>query len=726
MKYIVTVLLSLFISNCLNSQNINDRQIERSLKTFDYKSVIDRFEKVKDKTPTIFRLLAESYAHIGEFEQAENYYYLLANSDSAKIDDIFNYINVLRSNGKYQDSKKWAKQYYLFDTNNSYINLLLQNDDQFENLLVDNERFEIFKLDFNNGEQDFGVTFYGKNIVFTSTRQDVEAIRRTDNITGLSFLNLYCGMQKDDGQIVDVKPFDKRLNSKFHDGPASFTFDLHTVAFTRNNVAGNSQKKPVNMNIFFSTNENEKWTKPVPFKYNSKEFSVFHPFFSPDGDIMYFASNMPGGYGGADIYKITKDYNGQWETAVNLGPTVNTKGNELFPSVYDGRYLFFASDGHPGLGGLDVFLYDMAIDSSGSRNLGIPVNSNKDDFSFILDYNGQYGYFSSNREGGEGNDDIYGIKVLRTLEDKALIKCALTDKKSNVLPYPVAYLYDENNVKIDSANGNHQGKFFFEVEKNRSYTIDALKKGFFSQKVSVAVKNNDIYDIRISTEEKPNLQIYGIITQNGTHKPLEDVEILIKNRETQTSTTYKTKKSGGFLITLNNDLGDKLSYEITLKKEGYMTKVLRYDKLLLFDGKTELHNEIDLSMVKITKDLDLGRIADVSHIYFDLGDNFISPDIAFEIDKVIKLLEINPTIKVEIGCHTDCRYDGAYYVNLTAKRAKAIEMYMKKRLENPERITSKGYGATKQLIKCNCDSQGSDGCSQEELQVNRRTEFLIK
>jgi len=723
MKNIIIALLALQLFSIKAHTQELSRRLERNLRSFDYTAIIDKYEKVKPKSPFVLRLLAESYMRLGKLTESENYYFLLTNTDSVKNSDIYNYIHVLRSNGKYIDSERWAKRYVQTDKNNEYINSILEGGTQFYRMRYDNERFSVFNLKFNTDDQDFGVAFYGKNIVFASTRQNVEPIQRTDNLTGLSFLDLYIGRQVDDGQITLIRSFSDKLNTKFHDGPASFTYDLNTIAFTRNSLK-RASGMPVTMEIYFSEKKDQEWQKAIPFKYNSREFSVFHPCLSPDGDTMYFCSNMPGGYGGSDIYKITKDEKGRWGTAQNLGPQINTQGNEVFPSIFENKYLFFATDGRLGLGGLDIFIANLTQDSIKVRNLGVPVNSRADDFALILDYSGQYGYFSSNREGGEGDDDIYGVKVLRSLDDKALVKGVFVDEDKKPLSYPTILVY-YNNSLVDSVEGDHLGEFQFEVEKNRNYVVKTEKKGFRETEKELNIRGKDIYSIELIAEKKPSLQLYGIISEAGTHKPIEDVNVIMKNMNNGETFVFSTKRSGSFFLNLNNNLGDKLSYEITIQKEGFLTKKIKYNKLLIFEGITDLHNEVDLTLVKIEKGTDLSEVAGITSIHFDLDDSYITPDIAMELDKIVGVLTANTKIKIEVGCHTDCRYTGSYYRRLTSSRAEVIEQYLKKRVPNPSRISSKGYAASKPLINCECESR-INPCSQEDLQINRRTEFLIR
>lgn len=707
------------------SQSVNEKRIQKDIKALNFQAIIDKYEGSKDKSYYIYKALAQSYRNIGNMDKAENCYYFIAQSDSCTLEDLLAYIQVLRANGKYKESEKFAEKFLQRDSTNLYVNNLLSNKSLLERINSNVERFEVFPLLMNTEAQDFGIAFYGKRVVFASTRSEIDPIQRKDNLTGMDFLDLYSARQNSDGQLVDLLPFDKKFNKKFHDGPATFDFEHKNIAFTRNNYHSKAKDGSINMEIYFSrVNKKGKWMKPVPFKYNSTEYSVFHPSFSADGDTLYFASDMPGGYGGADLYKVVRNDRGRWDEAVNLGPEINSQMNEVFPFIYDGKYLFFASDGHYGLGQLDIYIADISEKTIRARNLGAPINSKYDDFAIALDYNGEMGYFSSNRIEGKGSDDIYGIKVLRSLDDKALIKGTLTDKVNRPLQYPIAYLYDSSNVKIDSVEGDHLGVFKFEVAKNQRYRVSAYKSNYYMRGEDLLVMDRDVYEINIATERKPDLRLFCIISDKENHHSLENVEVNIFDKTTRKSYYFKTKRAGNFMLNLQNDLGDKLSYEITLSKPGYITKKINYNKIILYEGVTELHNEIDMTMQAAEENTDLATLVDAMFIYFDLGDASIRPDAAMEIDKVVDVLNMNPELKIKVCSHTDCRSDSYYNLKLSKERAASIANYIKNRISKPERVSHEGYGDSKPIVPCSCTSM-SDPCSQEDMQTNRRTEFLI-
>jgi outer membrane protein OmpA-like peptidoglycan-associated protein len=218
----------------------------------------------------------------------------------------------------------------------------------------------------------------------------------------------------DSNQLKNAQVFDKKLNGRLHDGPACFSNDGNFMAFTRNNYHVKTMDRVVELQIWFSSFKDGKWSKPTPFVHNNTAYSVGQPCLTSDGNTMYFASDMPGGFGGVDIYKTTKDSTGVWQKPINLGDKINTEGDEMFPFLEDKNgTFFFSSNGRFGLGGLDIFISTLnGSEFSQPYNAGFPLNTQYDDFAAIVDDKINKGYFSTNRSGGSGGDDIYSLEVL--------------------------------------------------------------------------------------------------------------------------------------------------------------------------------------------------------------------------------------------------------------------------------------------------------------------------
>jgi outer membrane protein OmpA-like peptidoglycan-associated protein len=361
------------------------------------------------------RRLAESYHNMGlDVESEAVYLKLITDNMGVLPEDYYNYAMVLKANGKYTEAAKSMDKFKTLKPNDLRAKDYVENKNEFAALQKDNGIYKIEHLNINTDALDFGTSYYKNSIVFSSTRTNHKMIVRNYNWTNQPFWDIYMA-EVDGDQLKEVEIFDKDLNSKLHDGPVSFSNEGNFIAFTRNTEHDKTKDKVVELQICFSNFVDGKWTDPEPFFLNNEKYSVGHPCLSIDGRTMYFASDMPGGYGGVDIYRISRDASDVWGKAENLGIEINTEGDEMFP-FYEEKNgkLFFASNGHSGLGGLDIFeCTAIGIGFGPVNNAGFPLNTQYNDFAFIVNNELNKGYFSSDRADGSGGDDIYsvGIKV---------------------------------------------------------------------------------------------------------------------------------------------------------------------------------------------------------------------------------------------------------------------------------------------------------------------------
>ncbi len=268
----------------------------------------------------------------------------------------------------------------------------------------DGGRFDIRNLEMNSEESDFGPAFFNGRLVFASSR-DINTIdkRRWDG-NDRDYYDLFVANPGGAGELQDLKYFKRKLNKKFNEGPASFDKDAKFMVFTQNQYDRDEVKT---LKIVTSNYEDGKWSDPIDVPFNHPDYNVGQPSLSLDGKTLYFTSDMPGGFGGTDIYKVNRNEDGTWGRPVNLGDKVNSTKNEMFPFIHREGMLFFASDKIGGLGGLDIYMANVFGTIGDITHLDAPVNSPADDFSFILSTDQYSGYFASNRDGGKGSDDIY-------------------------------------------------------------------------------------------------------------------------------------------------------------------------------------------------------------------------------------------------------------------------------------------------------------------------------
>jgi len=410
--YKIIFILSLFLSQGIEAQTEGVlRKGEKYFQKYSYTKAIEKYESLTEKTTEVKRMLAESYAKIGDTEKSEGYYASIVTATDKTSEDVYNYASILAMNGKHMESENWMKQYSSLSAHDSRALQYTAQPSFYKTLQKDKGQFIIKNLEMNSSQEDFGPIYYKDKIVFTSSRERTVPIKRFWNWNGLPFLDMYEAIPNDENELSDIKELMKgKKNNKYHEGPVTFNSAGNFMVFTRNNYKGKSEDGVIKLQLFSSKLVGEKWEKEIPLPFNSNEYSVGHASLSSDGKTMFFSSDMPGGKGGVDLYKTMRNEDGTWSKAQNLGDKINTEGNELFPFIHTANeMLYFSSNGHLGLGGLDVFEVDLTASNFEVINLGSPINSNKDDFSFILHNNKEKGYFSSNREGGKGSDDIYSF-----------------------------------------------------------------------------------------------------------------------------------------------------------------------------------------------------------------------------------------------------------------------------------------------------------------------------
>lgn len=413
-KLLIPIILFIGISVNVFSQDKSHREIrgDKYYTIYSFEKAIDTYNNVKQLSLEGQRRLAESYYNIDHREKSEEVYSkMLSSSEVLLAEDYYNYAKVLRSNGKYYESEMWMNKFSELKPNDLRVKDYLTNKNELNNLLSDHGNYIITTLKMNTDALDFGTNYFNEKIVFASTKESGKLISRKYNWTGKPYWDLYISEIKDD-QLKNIKRFDKKLNDKLHDGPASFSNNGTFMAITRNHYNDKSKDKVVELQIHFCKLIDGKWSKPEPFFLNNEDYSVGQPCLTKDGNTMYFTSDMPGGYGKTDIYRISKDLNGGWGKPVNLGENINTEGDEMFPFIEEtSNILFFSSNGRFGLGGLDIFVYSVnKFNNSRAYNAGSPLNTRFDDFAAIVDFKQYKGYFSSNRSGGSGGDDLYALR----------------------------------------------------------------------------------------------------------------------------------------------------------------------------------------------------------------------------------------------------------------------------------------------------------------------------
>ena len=694
-------------------------------KNYSYDSAIEKFEAAQDGSIEAKRNLATSYFKVGNTVKAEELYSYLVSQEGATAEDVLVYANILQENKKYSEADVQMAKFNTMSPADSRGKAYASSQGSFSKLSQDKGQFTIKHLDINSEQEDFSPVYYQNKVLFASSREGVKSVMRRWNRNHLPFLDVYQADRADNNDLTNPVDFQKKLNKKYHEGPVCFNTAETKMVLTRNNYKGKSLDGTINLMMWtIEKKENGKWGKAVAFPLNSAEYSVGHPSLSEDGKWMYFASNMPGGLGGVDIYKIEVKEDNIFGEAINLGDKINTEGNEMFPSIHSDGMLFFSSNGLVGLGGLDVFVAELKKDQSIGKvkNLQAPINTNKDDFSFILDKHSKGGYLASNREGGKGDDDIYSFGLIEPFTWGKLIKGTATDKNGTILAGTVINLYNESGEVIQTTTTVENGEYEFSVDADKEFSLDGNKEDYFEgTNITSSKTKEEVIIADLVLEKDPGLSLYALIINKKTKEPLDSVTVTLLDNMTGVSEVFITSSSGDFRKPLTGKkLNEKGSWNITIEKEGFFTKTVTYGTSLNGPGQYDIHAVLDLGLDPEVKDL--AEMIQINPIKFDFNKYNIRADAQIELNKIIDIMNKYPNMVVELGSHTDCRGSDKYNEKLSDRRAKASAKYIASRITNPKNIYGKGYGEYNPLNSCGGDCKA---CSDEEHDANRRTEFLI-
>lgn len=704
------------------------RKGNRDYEAFNYFSAIERYERASDLDMAAARRLAQSYARTGELVKSATKYDSICLQADRTAADHWEYAQVLKRLGNYTDANIQLDKFMKMTPNDLRAKAYKGAGDYLSKIKSKSDLFTVTHLSINSAQEDFAAVLYGDaQVVFASSREGTKPVRRRWNGNRLPFLDLYLAKRDDQGSLSLPERFNSGgFNKKFHEGPAAFAMKDSLVAYTRNNYEGKSTTGVRNLKLWVATKQKNGFTKAEEVPFNSAEYSVGHASFTPDGSVMFFASDMPGGKGGVDIYSVTRSATGEWGTPVNLNE-VNTEGDEMFPFYHPKGMLFFSSNGQVGLGGLDVFISEYKNGKASKvENLGSALNSQSDDFAFVLDEQMKGGYFSSNREGGSGDDDIYSFILRKPFNFGKKIKGTALDKTGNIVANATIELKDPTGKSIGTVQSDEKGKFNFIVEQSGTYVLNGSKEKYFPGSNNAVVGDRPEVIADVVLEADPGLSLYALVTDKADAKPLEGVKMTVTNNLTGKEEVITTPATGDFLKALNDvKLNDRISYNLKLEKEGYFSKTVTYNQQLTRPGRYEVAATLDLGMDKMAVGMDLAKVIDIKPIFFDLGKHAIRPDAALELEKIVQVMNEYPTMEIELGSHTDCRSSIAFNEALSDRRAKASAAYIQGKITNPSRIYGKGYGESQLVNGCACEGAVKSTCPEEEHQKNRRTEFKI-
>lgn len=592
-----------------------------------------------DRSMETLQRAGDSYYFNTDMKQANEKYQLLIaeypNEVSAEY--LFRYAQTLEGIQNYDLAKKWLKN---FSKKAEVTDARKQNfslkENTIEKIMSLEPQFTLQNLSINSSYSDFGPMFYKGQLIYATSIDSSYAATRRYAWNDQPFLSLQLGkISPSQSDVTRVRRFSNALHSQYHEACVSFSPDENTIYFTRNNYNGKLRrdgKGTNNLKLYSATavtkDDKTSWENIQELPFNSDEYSVGQPSVSKDGKKLYFISDMPGSIGSTDIFVVDILGDNKFSQPRNVGDKINTMGREMFPFITD-KTLYFASDGHLGLGGLDVFespVKDGLFESP--VNLGAPLNSNLDDFAYIVNEETNLGFVSSNRKSGKGDDDIYSFERIPICKQhiKGFVFNEITGGK---IANAKVTLYAADGEKLEEATSNELGEYRFNtpVACSTSYKVEAFKQGFTPL-------------------------VLPVLTQ---------------------------ATSGETVV----DLGIKSP--LIVKEDG---------------------------ILKIK----------IGIIFFDLDKSNIRNDAAIELNKVVLLMNEYPDMVIKIESHTDSRARDNYNLVLSDKRAKSSRDYIISQGIAAERIQSAiGYGETKLINNC----KNGVPCTEEQHQLNRRSEFII-
>ena len=628
MKKIYTILLLIAVSTTIvSAQNSKTKKADNLYDKLAYTDAAQAYQKVLKRGTTdvyVFERLANCYYFINDTKKAEMYYKRVAKSKDANPEAIYNYAQTLKANGKFSDYNTWMKNFARLSPNDTRVKEFMKNPNYIPKIMEDMARYTATNMeDINSEYADFGGIVYGKDFYFASGRN---TSRKTYQWNEEPYLEIYKATNVG-GTMKNAELLNGDVNTKYHESNAVISADGKRMYFDRNDYFEGDYDKSANginqINLYYAENIDGKgWSGVVSAPFNNNEYSTGHPALSQDGKTLYFVSDMPGGKGGSDIYMVAINSDGSLGTPKRLGDNINTEGKELFPYLDSNGTLYFSSNGHMGIGGLDVFYAEAQGNGFGAvNNLGNGVNSSADDFAYKYDPTSQSGYVSSNREGGQGSDDIYMVEAVEIPCEVTISVLVINENTNAAVAGARVDLYDTKGNRLSTKTSNLDGMVSFKAACDQAHEVQGVLADFESNASKVAPANDQKVSATIAL------------------KPIE--EIIVEDQ-----------------IVLNP-------------------------------------------------------------ILFDLDKSNIKAQAAFELDKVVSVMNKYPEMVIEVGAHTDSRATDAYNLTLSEARAQSTVQYIISKGISGKRISGKGYGETQPKVSC------GDSCSEAEHQLNRRSEFTI-
>ncbi|MBL1280512.1 MAG: OmpA family protein [Fluviicola sp.] len=711
MKFIIAI-LALFIS--INSfSQLKQKVADRLYDDQEYYKCVEMYNELADKALAgkkksnwdNVEKAAESNFHIYRMKEATAYFEKLATKNKLNEHSRMHYIDGLRFAGKYGKSNEVSRESSNLFPENKFFKRLVDEQGQFNALFADSAFYRIHETCINSGKGDFAPTYFNNSIVFASKAENTGFINPRYGWDNDYYINLMQAEFGEDSVLHKVKMLKHQFISKAHDGPVSFNTAGTEMIITKNTIGKKNGKHVIVLSLYFSSLADGEWTELKPFEFNNSAYNVGHGVLSEDGSKLYFVSNQPGGFGESDIYVSEKLGTG-WAEPKNLGSKINTERKEMFPFVQD-EIIYFASDGHFGLGGLDIF--EAKVDGSvKAHNVGYPINTSNDDFGLIFEKSGRIGFLSSNRK--DNIDQIYHV-VKRKLSIDLVVDVFEKYKELEPAPNQLVWIKNMTTQELDSIATDDSGKIKTSIKINNEYRIYASKDEFILLK-EAAVNTNGVRKDSTYTAElvlKPTTIIIHLrVVEKATGKIIPMATTTITDYNLKKDTTIITNEEG--MVTLKVDRNKVLWAHGS--KKGFIDADVSFNTT----NETDKIIDIELALNPIKK----GQKFKLENIFYDLNKSTLREESMASLDK-LSIFLLDNDLKIELSAHTDSRGSSSYNQRLSQRRAQSCVDYLKKKGVLSKNMRAKGYGEYKLVNRC----KNGVKCSEEEHQENRRTEVKI-
>jgi outer membrane protein OmpA-like peptidoglycan-associated protein len=489
MRNLYVTLSFVMVSGILSAQNQNTKTADKLFDRYEYVDAAKEYLKLAEGSKAdnyVYKQLAESYYNVFNTKEAVKWYAKVV-EQKQDAETYYKYAQMLKAEGNFKEADKQMQQFAQLAPNDQRAKTFVSNPNYLPELKGQTKLYDIAKSDVSSDKTDFGAVLTNDNNVYFASARNTS--KRNSNFNDEPYLDIYKATYNANGTISEAVAVDN-LNTKWHDGPVSITNDGNTMyygseSFNEKEYVKDKAKKAKFGKIYLykATKQGDTWSNSKPLPFNNKEYDVRNPSISKDGKTLYFSSNMPGGFGGEDIWKVSVNGD-EYGTPENLGAKVNTEANESFPFITDDNVLFFSSNGKTGFGGLDVFKMDLNKGSE-AMNVGEPVNTSKDDFAFTYNATKKVGFFSSNRD---GVDNIYKADPVCNVQALVRVKDAKTGK---VIEGATVLLVDEKQKTVSNQVTALNGETLTGVLCNTAYSAQVSKQGYESGVFEVAKAENE-------------------------------------------------------------------------------------------------------------------------------------------------------------------------------------------------------------------------------------------